>query len=265
MFVLLPQIYTVARYFIELGYQGTRFHGWQAQNNAGTVQQNLDHNLSMLLQQPIETTGCGRTDTGVHASQFFAHFDSESIFDPLALTFRLNAVCGFDISVYGIHKVADNAHARFDATRRSYCYYIARKKPLYHQELRWYYHQPLDVDAMNAAAATLSSYTDFGSFSKTGGQQYTNNCRITEASWMSSEHTLQFRITSNRFLRGMVRAITGTLLQVGTGDISTDQFRQIIEAGDRTKAGPSVPAKGLFLEEIHYPYLETQRRSPFTL
>lgn len=255
----------MARYFIELGYQGTRFHGWQSQNNAETVQQVLDNALSMLLQHKIETLGCGRTDTGVHASQFYAHFDTERDFNPEQLAFRLNAVCGHDISIYGIHQVATDAHARFDATLRSYSYYIARKKPLYHQDLLWFYHQPLNLDAMNQAAQLLTQYEDFGCFSKSGGQQHTNLCNISEAKWISTEHTLQFCISSNRFLRGMVRAITGTLLQVGNDELSIEDFRSIILSRDRTKAGPSVPAKGLFLEEIQYPYLPDKRRNPFSI
>ena len=255
----------MARYFIELGYQGTRFHGWQAQNNAVTVQQALDAALSMLLQHAVETTGCGRTDTGVHASQFFAHFDSEAAFEPESLAFRLNAVCGPDILVHRIVAVDEKAHARFDAVKRSYCYYIAREKPLYHQELMWYYHQPLDISSMNEAADMLLRYYDYSCFSKTGGQQHTNLCTITEAKWYETPVSLQFTITSNRFLRGMVRAITGTLLQIGTGASDINNFRKIIESGERSKAGPSVPAKGLFLEEISYPYIQSLRRTPFDL
>jgi tRNA pseudouridine38-40 synthase len=255
----------VARYFIELGYQGTRFHGWQLQNNAVTVQQELDAALSMLLQHPVETTGCGRTDTGVHASQFFAHFDTGLLDNLNALSFRLNAICGPDILVHRIIEVDENAHARFDATKRSYCYYIARQKPLFHQELMWYYHQQLDIQKMNEAAELLLQYKDYSCFSKTGGQQFTNLCTITEAKWIETSTSLQFRITSNRFLRGMVRAITGTLLQIGNGVSDIEKFRSIIESGDRTKAGPSVPAKGLFLEEIVYPYIQSTRRTPFDL
>lgn len=255
----------MGRYFIELGYQGTRFHGWQSQDNAGTVQQTLNEALAILLRHPVETTGCGRTDTGVHASQFFAHFDSENITDPEAVAFRLNALCGHDISIYNIIPVHETAHARFDATLRSYCYYIARKKPLYHQELMWYYHKDLDVIKMNLAAELLLQYNDYGCFSKSGGQQFTNLCTITEAKWIETENSLQLNITSNRFLRGMVRAVTGTLLQVGNDSASIEDFRKIIESKDRTQAGPSVPAHGLFLEEVKYPYINSTRRSPFTL
>lgn len=255
----------MGRYFIELGFKGTHFHGWQLQNNAVTVQEMLDKSLSLLLNSSIETTGCGRTDTGVHAAQFFAHFDFDQLFDAGELTYRLNAVCGNEITVYGIYSVSADAHARFDAVRRSYSYYIARHKPLFHRELTWYYTNDLDIIPMNEAADLLLHYTDFSSFSKSGGQQFTNNCTITEARWIVHPNVLQFTITSNRFLRGMVRAITGTLLQAGRGEMNASRFREIIEAKDRTMAGPSVPAQGLSLEEIVYPYLHKPRRSPFSL
>ena len=260
--VFLPGL---GRYFIELGFKGTHYHGWQLQNNAVTVQEVLDKSLSILLNSTIETTGCGRTDTGVHAAQFYAHFDFDEDIDPTELTYRLNAVCGHDITVFDVHPVHADAHARFDAVQRSYSYYIARQKPLYLRELTWFYTPELNVEQMNESAELLLQYSDFSSFSKSGGQQITNICTISEARWIEHPRVLQFSITSNRFLRGMVRAVTGTLLQAGRGEMDKEQFKIIIEAKDRTMAGPSVPAQGLFLEEIIYPYLRNPRRSPFSL
>jgi tRNA pseudouridine38-40 synthase len=252
------------RHFIELAYKGTDFHGWQTQDNAVTVQQELNNALSTLLRAPIETLGCGRTDTGVHASQFFAHFDSEIETDEKnKLTHRLNALLSPHITVYKIYDVDENAHARFDATHRSYGYYICREKNPYLQELTWYWDQQIDIELMNRGAQILLIHDDFGCFSKSGGQQYTNICKITEALWTEEGNLLKYSVTANRFLRGMVRAMAGTLLDLGLNKINLNDFDAILKSGDRTKAGQAVPAKGLFLEEIRYPYLHTSRRYPF--
>ena len=252
------------RYFLELAYKGTHYHGWQEQINASSVQEHLNKALSILCRKPIETLGCGRTDTAVHATQFFAHFDGDlSAEDFEKLPHKLNAILNHDICIYQIINVADSAHARFDATHRSYSYYICREKNPFLNELSWYWSHELDVTLMNEAATILLHYNDYGCFSKSGGQQHTNICTISEAKWLEDGNLLRFTITANRFLRGMVRAIVGTLIQVGEHKITIQDFEKIIQSKDRTKAGTSVPAEGLFLEEIRYPYIHSKRRSPY--
>jgi len=243
------------RYFIHLSYKGTNYHGWQSQTNAHSVQSELEHALSIILNEEIATTGAGRTDTGVHATNFFAHFDSqnyETIAQDIDVVLKLNCILTTDICVYDIKLVADNAHARFDAKQRTYKYFVNTKKNPFNTEFSTYIPYALDMDAMNEAAQILFEYTDFMSFAKLHSQTKTNNCRIIYAKWEATSDGLVFTISADRFLRNMVRAIVGTLIDVGRGKITANDMRQIIEQKNRGKAGTSVPAKGLFLTEILY-------------
>jgi tRNA pseudouridine38-40 synthase len=252
------------RYFLELSFKGTEYSGWQVQINAGSVQQKLDEALTILLRHKINTTGCGRTDTGVHASQFFAHFDSDSMIeDETLFCHQLNSLLPFDISIYSLIPVTADAHARFDATSRTYRYFISMMKIPFMQDYSWYWRTSPDIIKMNEAAELLLSWTDFTSFAKRGGQQLTNDCTIYQAHWLEHHHILEFRITANRFLRGMVRAVVGTLLDVGQHKISVAEFSEIMRKQNRNDAGESVPARGLFLSKITYPYLQNTDRKIF--
>jgi len=240
------------RYFIELSYNGKNYHGWQIQPDVISVQEKLNTALSTVLQANIEVVGAGRTDTGVHASQMFAHFDID-----LELkgdyVFKLNSILPDDIVVYKLFLVASEKHARFDAVTRSYEYKIWLGRNPFLLDVTWQIHsQNLDVNSMNEAASLLLEYEDFQTFSKVKTDVYTYNCSITEAVWKQEGDQLTFYISSNRFLRNMVRAIVGTLLDVGLGKVSIDGFRTIIESKNRSNAGLSVPAKGLFLTQIKY-------------
>lgn len=242
------------RYFVELSYLGTAFHGWQRQPNAPSVQEELEKALGLLLKQDIAVVGSSRTDTGVHAEQQFAHIDlPEPIEEVGSLVYRLNAVLPPTIAVQGLYAVADDCHARFAATHRRYRYQIARVKDPFLLGQAYYYTVPLDVAAMNEAAALLLQYTDFECFSKVHTDVFTFNCSITEAYWETTDQRLIFHIRANRFLRGMVRAIVGTLLDVGKGKRSIQDFERLILEKNRKKAGPQAPAHGLFLTEVGYP------------
>jgi len=248
----------VCRYFLQLSFTGDNYHGWQVQNNARSVQQTLNTALSTILGEPILTTGAGRTDAGVHATEFYAHFNCETSALALQidkLLYRLNVLLPIDIAIQKIIPVAATAHSRFDALSRTYNYVINRTKDPFQQQRAYYLHGNLDVALMNEAAALLFEYTDFSCFSKSKTQVKTNNCTITAAKWTEQHHNLVFSITANRFLRNMVRAIVGTLIEVGKKQISLAQFKQIIEAKNRSNAGLSVPAHGLYLAKIEYPYL----------
>lgn len=240
------------RYFIYLSYDGARYHGWQIQPNGISVQETLNKALSTLLREPVEVTGAGRTDAGVNASMMVAHFDTTQQVDD-NLSYRLNKFLPADIAVQKIVPVAPDAHARFSATSRTYHYYVVTgKSPFEHYAYR--FPQPLDFDRMNEAAQVLFDYTDFTSFSKLHTDVKTNNCRIMAARWQQvSPEKWQFTITADRFLRNMVRAIVGTLLDVGRGVLTISQFREIIEKKDRCSAGSSVPGNALFLADITYP------------
>ena len=243
------------RYFIELQYLGTNYHGWQVQPNAISVQQVIESTLSTLLREKIKIVGAGRTDAGVHAKQMFAHFDTISNINKTAILHRLNAFLPKDISILSVFKVEKDAHARFDAISRSYEYHIYLGKNPFKIETSWQiYHPKLDIDLMNEAATILLDYTNFKCFSKTHTDVHTYNCTITEAKWILKDNNLIFHITANRFLRNMVRAIVGTLYNVGIGKISVDDMHTIIKSKDRNKAGFSVPAKGLFLTKVVYPF-----------
>ncbi len=245
------------RYFIELAYNGQNFHGWQIQPNAITVQEVLQNALKTVLRQKVDIMGCGRTDTGVHARQFFAHveFDlSASKMDVDLLTYKLNHFLNNDISIFRIFKVNEAAHSRFEALSRTYEYRLRMDKYPFDQEYTYRSSYPkLDFDLMNQAAALLFNYSDFTSFSKTGTDVKTNNCKIMHAEWKNENDVWIFTIKADRFLRNMVRAIVGTLLELGSGKINLEDFKKIIESKNRSNAGWSVPAHGLALVKLEYP------------
>ena len=243
----------MGRYFIHLAYNGANYNGWQTQPELPTVQETLEKALSTLLRQPIAVVGCGRTDTGVHASDFYAHFDLKDFKDPKELTFKLNSFLPPDIAIFAIFPVADNAHARFDATARTYQYHVSdRRLPFRQGQYCRIYFKP-DIERMNEAAQVLMEYEDFTSFAKLHTQVKTNICHLTEARWDRVGEEWIFTIRSNRFLRNMVRSVTGTLLDVGRGKLSIEGLRKIIEKKDRCAAGVSMPACGLFLTKVDYP------------
>lgn len=240
------------RYFIELSYQGKNYHGWQSQPDATSVQEEINKAISVVLQEEIIVLGAGRTDTGVHAEQMFAHFDTEQQLDN-NFVFKFNSVLPEDIVVFNLEKVADDKHARFDALSRSYQYKIWLGRNPFLLDSTWQIHyQKLDVNAMNEAAAILLEYENFQAFSKVKTEVRTFNCNVTKAIWIQKGSELTFHISANRFLRNMVRAIVGTLVDVGKHKISIEDFRNIILSRDRSNAGLSVPAKGLYLTEITY-------------
>ena len=241
------------RYFITFAYDGTAYHGWQVQPNGNTVQAELERALSLLLGETATVVGAGRTDTGVHARKMVAHFDSAVPFDCATLAYKLNRLLPRDISVAGVEPVEPDKHARFSATERTYHYYIhTDKEPFlrfYSCELRY----PLDFGAMNEAAARLLGYDDFGAFCKSHADVKTTLCRVTCARWVQlSPVAWRFEISANRFLRNMVRAVVGTLIEVGRGRMSVDDFCRVVEGGRRTAAGESMPANALFLVDIKY-------------
>ncbi len=242
------------RYFLELAYNGTQYHGWQVQLNAVSVQETIEKCLSILLSSKIKITGAGRTDAGVHAKQMFAHFDFEKKLNN-DLVARMNNFLPKDIVILNLFLVKEKAHSRFDALSRKYKYYVSLRKNPFNYHSTWQFSKiDLNIDLMNQAAQTLYEYTDFTSFSKLHTDVKTNNCKIFNAEWFSiKKELICFEITADRFLRNMVRAIVGTLIDVGKKKLSLDEFKTIIESKDRNKAGVSAPAKGLFLVEINYP------------
>ncbi|GHV53369.1 tRNA pseudouridine synthase A [Bacteroidia bacterium] len=243
------------RYFIYLGYNGAKYCGWQVQPNGITVQQVLEEALATLLRSAVPVVGAGRTDTGVHARMMVAHFDREEAVGGLPLLAgKLNRLLPKDIAIDRIVEVNEEAHARFSAVSRTYHYYVAtQKSPFNYDSACRLYFQP-DFGAMNEACRLLLEHTDFTSFSKLHTDVKTNNCRISSAEWTDEGGGVwKFSVTADRFLRNMVRAIVGTLLEVGRGKLSADGFRQVIEAKDRGQAGTSAPAHALFLEDIRYP------------
>jgi tRNA pseudouridine38-40 synthase len=246
----------VQRYFIQLSYNGTAYHGWQIQENTfSTVQQVLNEMLSRLLNHPVFITGCGRTDAGVHAKDFFAHFDSEIdlMADAGKWIFKFNHALPTDIVIHKIIPVHEKANARFDAVARTYQYFISRKKNPFQTDKACFFYGALNVDEMNKAAAILFEHIDFSAFAKSNTQNATNNCKLMKAVWAEEGDLLVFTISADRFLRNMVRAIVGTLLDVGKGKINLDDFRKVIESKDRSEAGFSVPACGLYLMKVEYP------------
>ncbi|MBN1650294.1 MAG: tRNA pseudouridine(38-40) synthase TruA [Bacteroidales bacterium] len=245
------------RYFIELAYNGRSFHGWQIQPNAITVQETLQKAMETILRRKIAIVGCGRTDTGVHARQFFAHFDldlEDIQWNTDQLSYKLNQFLNDEIAVFRIFKVKNDAHSRFDALSRTYEYRLRLRKSPFDQDITYHSAYPrLDFDLMNKAAALLFRYTDFTSFSKTGTDVKTNNCKIMQAEWKKVGDVWIFTIKADRFLRNMVRAIVGTLLELGSGKLDLDGFEKIIESKNRSNAGWSVPAHGLALIKLEYP------------
>jgi tRNA pseudouridine38-40 synthase len=241
------------RYFIQFSYFGKAYHGWQNQPNAITVQEELEKALSTLLRQRVAVVGAGRTDAGVHAKQMFCHLDVDAISDIDDMVYRLNAFLPDDIAIQGIFQVADDAHARFDAVERTYEYWLVKEKDPFLFDHAHFIKQPLDVDAMNQAAKILLDYTDFECFSKSNTDVKTFNCDVREAFWKIDEDKWVFTITADRFLRNMVRAVVGTLLDVGMGKMSPEGIHQVVASKDRGEAGASVPAKGLYLTKVSYP------------
>ena len=251
------------RYFIQLSYDGTGYHGWQVQSNGVSVQEVLQKALSTLLRQPTEVTGAGRTDAGVHASMMVAHFDwpaahegeggEEAPLDCTQLTYKLNRLLPPDVAVQAVRPVGPEMHARFSATRRTYHYYIHTRKDPFLRGYSWQVNVPLDFALMNEAAQVLLEYSDFTSFSKTGTDVKTNICQLTEARWEQLKPgEWRFTVSANRFLRNMVRAIVGTLVEVGRHRMTISQMRHAIEAKDRQRAGESVPGHALYLTNIEY-------------
>ncbi len=241
------------RYKIDVAYKGTNFHGWQIQPNAITVQGELDKAISVFLRIPTETLGSGRTDAGVHARQQIVHFDFEKEIDTKRFLLGVNSILPNDIAVKTIEKVADDFHARFHATERAYRYYIHRYKNPFGEKQCYVFPKELNIDKMNEAAQCLFDHIDFESFSKIHTDVHTFNCTIMAAEWVQTKEGYVFYIKANRFLRGMVRAIVGTLLKVGLEKMNKEEFNDVILAKNRQKAGASAPADGLFLEEVKYP------------
>ena len=257
------------RYFITFSYDGTAYHGWQIQPNGISVQEVLQKALSTLLRQDIEVVGAGRTDAGVHAKMMVAHFDVDSQFlipnseSPIPnsqfpqLVYKLNKILPRDIAVQKVERVSDEMHARFSATRRTYHYFIHTRKDPFLRHYSWQVYGSLDFAKMNEAAKVLMEYIDFTSFSKVNTDTKTNLCTVTEAHWDELEPGVwRFTVSANRFLRNMVRAIVGTLVEVGRGKLTLDGFRKVIEQKNRCSAGESVPGNALFLVDIEYSGLE---------
>jgi len=241
------------RYFIEIAYNGKNYFGWQRQPKEMSVQQVIEESLSTLLREDIKITGAGRTDAGVHAKQLFAHFDFEAINDTKALVFRINSFLPKDISVVNIFQVKDNAHARFDAVAREYEYVISLRKDPFSQDFAYQLNKIPDVDLMNKTAELLFNHIDFQCFSRSKTDVKTYNCVVSKARWELIDNKLTFTISADRFLRNMVRAIVGTLLDVGFGKTSAEDFQAILNSKNRSKAGASAPAHGLYLTKVKYP------------
>lgn len=252
------------RYFIRLAYNGAPFCGWQIQPNGTSVQGELERAFSLILNEEIAIIGCGRTDAGVNARNFYAHFDSLQIFsheELIHLVHRINRFLPKEIVIFEIFPVNNDLHARFSATERTYKYYISRQKNPFDTQFAYPLYIPLDISLMNEAANYLLTVEDFTSFSKLHTQTHTNICNVTKALWHQTDNQLIFEISANRFLRNMVRAVVGTLLWVGNGKITLKQFKEIIAAKNRCKAGFSVPANALFLEDIRYNFESTKENS----
>lgn len=247
------------RYFLSLSYKGTAYHGWQSQPNALAVQEVLEKALKVFFRFDVETLGCGRTDSGVHATQFYAHIDLPSQVEVAQEKFlkSLNSLLPSDIAVAELISVHSDAHARFDATLRAYQYHINFQKNPFKTDSSWLIKDELDLPAMQRAAAIIKDYEDFGAFCKSKADNFTNICHIQKSEWEETPDGLIYHVSANRFLRNMVRAIVGTLVDVGKGKISAEAMHQIIQSQNRSVAGASVPACGLFLTQVKYPYITT--------
>lgn len=241
------------RYFIEIAFHGAAYAGWQKQPFDITVQSVVEKALFTVFQSEVACVGAGRTDAGVHASFFVAHFDVKQYFDERQFIFKMNQLLPHDVSVIDVYPVNAEAHARFDAISRTYEYYITQQKDPFRLDRATYIKKLLSVDLMNQAAEVLLEFTNFKCFSKVNTQVHTYNCSIKQAYWEQKEHLLVFRIQADRFLRNMVRAIVGTLIELGLRKRSIDELRQIIKSENRSKAGKSMPAHALFLIDIVYP------------
>ena len=242
------------RYFAELKYDGAAYCGWQRQPDAPTVQRTVEEALSKIMRSPVEIVGAGRTDTGVNASYYVAHFDTDAEFDTPQTLYKLNLMLPQDISIDSITPVAADAHARFDVREREYTYFISPKKNPFLRNSAWLYYVPLDVARMNEAAAVLLKTSDFTTFAKLNSNNKTNICRVCRAEWqVEDDGVLRFTIRADRFLRNMVRAIVGTLFEIGYGKRTVEDMETVIAAHDRRAAGESAPANGLFLTQIGYP------------
>lgn len=241
------------RYFLDISYNGSNYHGWQVQTNANSVQETIESAISKILTSSIQITGSGRTDTGVHAIQQVAHFDNNKSFDTAQLVYQLNSMLPWDISINNCYLVPDEAHARFDAVERAYKYFIHQKKDPFVHGQSYYFKPVLDVQAIEKACEILKECEDFESFSKVKTDVTNFKCQILETGWEQTDQGYVFTISANRFLRGMVRAIVGTLIDVGQKKLTLQQFKKILEAKDRSEAGTNVPAQGLFLSRVVYP------------
>lgn len=242
----------MSRYFLELTYMGGAFSGFQLQPNGMTVQSEMERALATLLRRPVGLTGSSRTDSGVHARQNYFHFDAEDL--PPTLIYNLNALLPHEMAVRSIRQMPDDAHCRFDAVSREYAYHMHLHKDPFRYGRSWYYPYALDRGALAQAAEVLKEYHDFTSFSKRNTQVKTFNCSIQESYWQFGEEELVYRVRANRFLRGMVRGLVGTMLQVGRGKLDLGGFRAVIEARDCTRANFTTPAHGLFLVRVRYPW-----------
>jgi tRNA pseudouridine38-40 synthase len=247
----------MARYFFEISFLGSAYHGWQIQKNAQSVQSLINDKLSVILRKNIETTGCGRTDTGVHATQFFFHADIDELnYPPEELLFKLNGILPPDISVNNLYPVEANKHARFDALKRTYTYLIhTRKNPFLHNR-SWLLYKLPDITIMNKACNLLLNNKDFAAFCKSNSNNKTTLCMVYEAFWKKNETGLEFKISANRFLRNMVRAIVGTMVALGKNEITIAEFEQIIQSKNRKFAGESAPACGLYLSKVEYDFIK---------
>lgn len=245
------------RYFLELSFNGKNYHGWQIQQNAHAVQAEVNKAVSVLLKEEINSVGCGRTDTGVHAKIFYAHVDVPApVENHEYFVHHVNCLLPHDIAVHRLINVDPDAHARFDAVSRTYEYFIYREKDPFQKESAYFFPYPLDLNKMNLACTILKEYEDFSCFSKSRTQVKTNRCKIEEAYWREERNQIIFRIKANRFLRNMVRAIVGTMTEIGENKTDENKFRDIIEGKSRSDAGFSVPAHGLYLVDVRYPYIE---------
>ena len=245
--------WSVVRYFIHFAYDGTNYHGWQIQPDANSVQEELQKALSVLLRHDVEIVGAGRTDAGVHARQMVAHFEWDGQLDCQQTAYRLGRMLPRDIAIYRMEPVADDMHARFSAVRRTYHYYLHTERDPFCRQYSCELHYDLDFERMNEAGRILCTYEDFGAFCKSHSDVKTTLCKVSEARWIQVDSAhWYFRISANRFLRNMVRAVVGTMIDVGRGRITLDDFRKIVEGKQRTQAGESMPAHALFLEEIEY-------------
>jgi len=241
------------RYFLELSYNGKAYHGWQNQPNAISVQEVIEDALSKLLREQIAIVGAGRTDAGVHAKQMFAHFDTDVEFLNENLNFKLNSFLPKDIAIRNIFEVKADAHTRFDAISRTYIYRISKHKNVFEFDNSYYLKHDLDIDKMNEASKTLFNYENFKCFSRSNTDVKTYNCNIMKAEWRVAGDELIFTIKANRFLRNMVRAIVGTMVDIGLGKTKVEALQEIIESQNRVNAGASVPGHALYLAQIEYP------------